>query len=161
MSKKSEKLKATSHLLIAPSQESAAFTLGVDVRTLQRWSGRGCPGERGRYVIKDLITWAREHVWNEESEILDGADETLKNEYLRQRIERLKRETVLQDLKIDQQSEALVDANEVRALLLHHAAYIRSGLEKLERKYGADALNMVLELFDELDALDFQLGATS
>ena len=40
MSIKSEKLKAekSGRLIVASSQESAEFTLGVDVRTLQRWS---------------------------------------------------------------------------------------------------------------------------
>ena len=163
MSKKSEKLKAVKEgcLIVATSQESAAFTLGVDVRTLQRWSGRGCPGERGRYVLRELIQWAKENAWSEESSLLDGADSDLKDEYLRQRIERIKRENVLSDFKISERNENLCDADEVKALLTHHSSYIRSALERLERQYGADALNIVLEALDELDAMDLGQGAAT
>ena len=162
MSIKSEKLKAakSGRLIVATSQESAAFTLGVDVRTLQRWSSRGCPGERGRYVIRDLIAWARENVWSEDGVSLDCVSADTQETYLLAKIEKLKRDTTLADFKIAERNENLVDAGEVKALLAHHAAYIRAGLEKLERRFGKDALDLVLELFDELDAIDLKAGVS-
>ena len=145
--------------LVAVTQAEAAQTLGCSTRTLQRWLADGCPGTPKRYPLAEIILWCRENIWNEEAVILDGVDPSLKNEYLRKRIEKIDRENQLSDFKIAERNENLVDAGEVQAMLTEQATYIRGGLEKLERKYGKDALDLVLELFDELDSLDLKAGA--
>ena len=143
--------------MIATSQEEAADTLGCDARTFGRWLKRGCPGKPRVYVIRDCIEWARENAWDEESTLIAGATGEpgdIKTEYLRKRIEKIERENQLSDFKIAERNEGLVDAEEVKALLTQQANVIRAALERLERQYGADALNIVLEVFDELDAID-------
>ena len=145
--------------LVARTQTEAAQTLGCSTRTLQRWLADGCPGDPKRYCLAEIIQWCRENAWSEDAVVLDGADPGLKNEYLRKRIEKIDRENQLADFKISERNENLVDANEVKALLTEQANIIRAALEKLERKYGKDALDIVLEVFDELDAIDFKGAA--
>ncbi|MCX7386601.1 MAG: hypothetical protein NTX48_08050 [Planctomycetales bacterium] len=124
-------------------------------RDLQRWQALGCPGRPRNYVISEIVEWARENAWATEEIAFDGVSEATKEAYLLARIEKLKRDTVLADFKIAQKNESLVDATEVESLLMHQAGLMRGSLEKLERKHGADALNIVLEALDELEAVDF------
>ena len=146
--------------LVARTQTEAAQTLGCSTRTFQRWLADGCPGEPKRYCLADCIHWARENVWTEDGVSLDCVSADTQETYLLAKIEKLKRDTTLADFKIAERGENLVDAGEVQAMLAHHASYIRAGLEKLERKFGKDALDLVLELFDELDSVDLK-GAAS
>ena len=144
--------------MIAVSQQQAAETLGCDARTFARWLRRGCPGKPREYVIRDCIEWARENAWDEDLTLIAGATGEpgdIKTEYLQQRIEKLRRENKLSDQKIAKQNESLVDATEVKALLTEQANLMRSALEKLERRFGTEALDIVFEILDELDALDF------
>jgi len=109
-------------------------------------------------VIRECIAWARENAWSEEAVLIDratGEDDDINTQYLRKRIEKIDRENQLADFKIGERSENLVDVDEVRSLLTEQASVFRTGLEKLERKHGRDALDLVLELLDELEAIDF------
>jgi len=144
--------------LVATSQYDAAETLGIHIRTFGFWLKRGCPGSPRNYVIRDCIAWARENAWSEEAVLIDratGEDDDINTQYLRKRIEKIDRENQLADFKIGERSENLVDVDEVRSLLTEQASVFRTGLEKLERKHGRDALDLVLELLDELEAIDF------
>ena len=148
--------------LVAVTQTEAASTLGCSTRTLQRWLADGCPGSPKCYCLAEIILWARENVWSEDAVLIEGATGEagdIKTEYLRKRIEKIDRENQLADFKIAERNENLVDADQVKALLTEQANIIRSALEKLERKYGKDALDIVLEVFDELDAIDLKGAA--
>ena len=146
-----ESLKTMSAMsMFVSSQEEAAEILGCNPRQFARWLKQGCPGEPRRYVLKDCIAWARKHPWADE-EILEGVSGELKDEYLKERIEKLKRENALTDLKLKDKTEALVDADAVREQLARQASVVRSSLERLERKYGSDALDIVLEAFDQVE----------
>ena len=139
---------------MATSQEEAAQTLGVDVRTFARWLKRGCPGKPRVYLIRDCIAWARENAWSEDAVLIEGAtgEETdIKTQYLKERIEKIRRENALADFKIETNAGNLVDANQVKSILNEHSAMIRGALEKLERTYGRDALDIVLEVIEELE----------
>ena len=160
MSTKSEKRAAIKSGLsmFALNQAQAAHVLGVDERTFQRWISRGCPGQPRRYPLRDCIAWARENAWSEEAVLIEGAtgeDDDIKTQYLRKRIEKIDRENQLADFKIGERSENLVDVIEVEQLLAKHASVFRAGLEKLERKHGREALDLVLELMDEVESIDF------
>jgi phage terminase Nu1 subunit (DNA packaging protein) len=140
--------------LVATNQDDAADTLGIDSRTFQRWLKRGCPGKPRAYIIRDCIAWARENAWSEDAVLIEGAtgEETdIKTQYLKERIEKIRRENALADFKIETNAGNLVDANQVRSILNEHSAMIRGALEKLERTYGRDALDMVLEVIEELE----------
>lgn len=148
---------------MATNQDEAADTLGIDTRTFQRWLKRGCPGKPRAYRLRDIIQWAREHAWSEDAVLIEratGQDGNIQTEYLRARIEKLKRESLLADLKIESNSERLVDADQVQQILAEQATVFRSGLEKLERKCGPEALNLVLELIDEIESIDFSTPET-
>lgn len=143
--------------LIANSQEDAASTLGIDVRTFARWLKRGCPGKPRKYVLRDCIQWARDNAWSTDAVLIEratGEDGNIETEYLRARIEKLKRENQLADFKIESASDRLVDADRVKEALMRQADVIRSGLEKLEREHGPEALDLVLELIQELESID-------
>lgn len=143
--------------LIATSQDDAAETLGVNSRTFQRWLKKGCPGKPRHYVIRDCIQWARENAWSEEAVLIEGAtgeDDDIKTQYLKERIEKLRRENTLADFKIETANERLVDVDHVQSLLMRQANSIRTSLERLERKFGREPLDMVLETLDELEAID-------
>ena len=144
--------------LVARSQEDAASTLGCDTRTFARWLKRGCPGRPREYNIRDCIQWARENIWSEEAVLIEGAtgEETdVKTQYLKERIEKIRRENKLADFKIDTQSERLVDVDQVQHILTRQADVFRNGLERFERKFGGDPTSMILELLEEVEQLDF------
>lgn len=144
--------------MIATSQEEAAATLGINARTFGRWLRRGCPGKPRAYVIVDCIEWARENAWSEEAVLIEGAtgeDGDLKTQLLKERIEKLRRDNTIADLNIGERSESLCDASAIRSKLLAMAGVLRSSLEKLERQYGPDALEIVLEALDEIDRTTF------
>ena len=83
-----------------------------------------------------------------------GDEDDIKTQYLKHRIEKLQRETELADLKIGERNEQLVDINVIQAGLTRASTFLRESLEKLERKHGPDALDIVLEALDELDKID-------
>lgn len=143
--------------MIAVSQQQAAETLGCDARTFARWLKRGCPGKPREYVIRDCIEWARENAWDDDSTLVAGATGEpgdIRSEYLREKIEKLRRENTLSDQKIAKQNESLVDAAEIKALLTAQANLMRSALESLERRFGKEALDLVIEILDELESHD-------
>lgn len=138
--------------LIAPNQDIAAATVGVNSRTLQRWIANGCPGKTREYVICDIVKWAKENIWSEEATLIEtatGEPGDIKTMLLEAKHEKLKREIDLAELKIGEQSSQLVDADQMRAELAEKSSTIRSGLETLERQHGPEALDLVLEIFDE------------
>lgn len=144
--------------LVARSQEDAAATLGCDTRTFARWLKRGCPGKPRQYVIRECIEWARENAWSEDAVLIEGATgdpNDVKTQYLKERIEKLRRENRLADFKIDTQSEKLVDAEKIQQILQQQADVFRSGLERFERKYGSEQTTMILDLLEEVEHVDF------
>ena len=144
--------------LVARSQEDAASTLGCDTRTFARWLKRGCPGRPREYNIRDCIQWARENAWSEEAVLIEGATgdpNDIKTQYLKERIEKIRRENKLADFKIDTQAERLVDLDHVQHILNRQADVFRNGLERFERKFGAEPTTVILELLEEVEQLDF------
>ena len=143
--------------MIAVSQQQAADTLGCDARTFARWLKRGCPGRPREYVIRDCIEWARENAWDDDSTLIAGATgepDDIRTAYLQQKVEKLRRENTLSDQKIAKQNESLVNAAEVKALLTAQANLMRSALESLERRFGREALDIVVEILDEMESHD-------
>lgn len=123
---------------------------------------RGCPGRPRKYVLRDIIQWARENCWSEDAVIAEGATGEpgdLKTEYLRAKTEKLKRECQLADFKIETAHERLVDVEVISQKLTEQANVFRSGLERLERKCGSEALDIVLELLDEVAQVGRDLTA--
>lgn len=144
--------------LIATNQDEIADTLGIDTRTFQRWLKRGCPGKPKRYVVRECIQWARENAWSEDAVIAEqatGEEGDLKTEYLKAKTEKLKRECQLAEFKIGAANEQLVDIARVAEILNQQSAVFRSGLERLERRFGREPLDMVFELLDEVESIDF------
>jgi hypothetical protein len=143
--------------LIANSQEDAASTLGIDVRTFARWLKRGCPGKPRAYIIRDCIQWARKHAWSEDAVIAGratGEAGNIDTEYLREKLGKLRRDNQMADMKMEMSSRRFVDADRVKTLLSQQADMMRTGLEKLEREHGPEALDLVLELIQELESID-------
>jgi hypothetical protein len=144
--------------LVARSQEDAAATLGCDTRTFARWLKRGCPGKPREYNIRECIEWARENAWSEDAVLIEGATgdpDDIKTQYLKERIQKLKRENTLADFKIETQSEKLVDIEKVQQILQRQADIFRTGLERFERKYGSEQTTMIVDLLEEVESVDF------
>lgn len=139
--------------MVATNLEDAAFSIGIDARTLQRWIKEGCPGKARNYPIRDIVLWARDNKWNDSDQALidsiDGADD-IKAKLLKERAEKLERENRLLDFKIQERESNLVDADEVRASLLPLAESIREAAKTLERKYGRDASDVVIEAIEQM-----------
>lgn len=149
--------------LIATTQVEAAETIGVDRGTFRRWIKEGCPGRKQRYVIRDIIDWARENKWNEEGSLIEGATGEAtdpKTQWVLAKLEKTKREVALADFKIGVQEDQLVEVERVQELLARASHVVRSSLEMLERKHGRDALDMVLEAWEEVENLDFSSATT-
>lgn len=143
---------------MARSQEDAAATLGCDTRTFARWLKRGCPGKPREYNIRECIEWARENAWSEDAVLIEGATgdpDDIKTQYLKERIQKLKRENTLADFKIETQSEKLVDIEKVQQILQRQADIFRTGLERFERKYGSEQTTMIVDLLEEVESVDF------
>lgn len=144
--------------LVAKNQEVTAGVLGIEVRTLQRWMKKGCPGGNKHYVLREIIQWARENAWSEDAVIIEGATgepNNIQTQYLKERIEKIRRENKLADFKIETQAERLVDLDHVQQILNRQADVFRNGLERFERKFGAEPTTVILELLEEVEKVDF------
>ena len=148
---------------VATSQEEAALTIGINRRTFAGWLTEGCPGANKCYVISEVVAWARENKWNEEGSLIEGAtgeDGDLKTQLLKEKTEKTRRENEVLRLKIESTKAHLVEIHRIEELFSRIANLLRSGLERLERKYGSDALDLVLEVLDEINQIDFESATT-
>ena len=143
---------------MATDQETAAETIGVDARTLQRWRRAGCPphGKSRKYVIRDIVEWARENKWGSTDDTLidsvqGGDDDKLR--LLRERANKLERENQMLDLKLAERLENLVEIGVVQERLLRASSIVRSRLELIERRFGRDVVDMFLESLDDADRI--------
>jgi hypothetical protein len=84
-----------------------------------------------------------------------GDPDDIKTQYLKERIQKLKRENTLADFKIETQSEKLVDIEKVQQILQRQADIFRTGLERFERKYGSEQTTMIVDLLEEVESVDF------
>ena len=85
-----------------------------------------------------------------------GEDGDLKTVYLQEKIEKLRRDSALAEYKLSVNSEQLVNVAEIQLQLNQQASIVRDALGRLERKYGADALELVLEALEEVENLDLR-----
>lgn len=130
-------IKVEKMSLIAKSQEQAAATVGVSSRTFARWLSLGCPGKSKRYVISEVVAWAQKNIWNKSDDIRD---------------EMRSIDVEMKRLTLQERLGALVSREGVSRGLRSFTTAIRGSFEKLEREHGSDALDLVLEPIDELDA---------
>jgi hypothetical protein len=133
--------------MIATTQEDAADTLGITSRQLRRWITSGCPGGQRSYPIREMIAWARANVWSVDTAILAGAPADVRAEYLRARVEKLRKENTLADFKIHGRSDELVNLDGVRAMILEGCRRLRAGLTRLD----SEAASLVSETLDEIE----------
>ena len=128
-----------------------AAATGVSTRTVREWIARGCPGAAGRYVVPDIVAWAKATVWckaDSDDPLLDGGSEgsPALEEYRRVRADIARRELA----KLDRQ---LVPVADLQALLTDGAAVIRKAGESLGRKFGPEAQQILNEAVDAAAAL--------
>jgi phage terminase Nu1 subunit (DNA packaging protein) len=142
-------------ILYATSKKDAADTVGVSERTFSTWLSEGCPGDtrKREYSLLEVIQWARENKWGDsDGSIIDSdVPDDLKEELVRQKVEKLKRENRLLNNKIDMQGESLVDVDQVRENLRRFSQAMRRSLETLQKKYGRDAFLLMTQPIDSLD----------
>lgn len=136
---------------VATSQEEAAATIGINRRTFAYWLSEGCPGENRNYVIADIITWARENKWGNDDAYIDSIENPdLKEEAIRLKNEKTRREIAKLEIGIDRDSGRLVDLDQVQRELNATADMVRAGLDRLQKQFGTEALDIVTEVLDEI-----------
>lgn len=141
--------------LIATSQKELANTIGVGERTIASWLKEGCPGKAKKYVIREVIEWARENKWSNDDPdgyLLDSIpDDDLKATLVKERIEKLKRENRLADFQIDKMSASLVDVSIVEAFLLRVSDQVKSAIEVIEKKHGNNSCAPIRAAFERIE----------
>lgn len=142
--------------LVAKSQREVAATLGINRVTFADWQAEGCPGVRGNYVMCEIINWARENKWGNDDAYIDSIeDKDLKEEAIRLKNEKTRREIEKLDLGNNRASGQLVDIDEVQRLQHKTADMVRSGLDRLQKQAtltGPEALEIVIEVLDEISS---------
>lgn len=129
------------------TQQSAAWLLQVTSRHLRDVNP---PRNADRtYNAQELVQWTIERRTEAATGNNLADDSQMQIQYLQERIEKLKHENKLASLRIGEKNQRLVDRAIVEQTLAAQAAVLRTSLEKLERQYGADALDIVLEALDE------------
>lgn len=135
--------------LIAKSQEEAAETLGVNARTFARWLRRGCPGSPGSYVVSEAIKWARANIWSSKP------DSSFRDATERERLRQLEMENERRAIHLGHERGEYLKRELVEAYLRHFVGALRESFEKLEREFGAEALDIVDEALQDLATADF------
>lgn len=125
--------------------------VGVSVRTLKDWLAKGCPGEPGRYVVPEIVTWAKASVWARPEPIdgdpllAEGGDSPALEEYRRAK-------AALARLDLAEREKQLVRIDDVVQPLIEAAAVVRSAGERIGREYGPEAQEIVNEAVGEFVA---------
>ena len=139
------------------TQQAAAWLVSMTGRHL-----RDAQPPRNRdqtYNGPELVQWAI----GQRVEAATGGglaeDSRIQIDLLKGRIEKLKHENHLAELKIGERNQRLVDRAVIEQNLAAQAAMIRSSLEKLERQFGPEALDIVIEALDEAAQMDLLEGS--
>lgn len=124
--------------LVAETQDSAAATIGVSTRQLARWINQGCPGEPRAYVISDIVAWCKENPWKVTTAADRGREIDIE----------------MKSLALEEKRKTLLSREAVEVGLRSFTNTLRESFEKLEREFGAEALDIVLEPLEELESFD-------
>jgi hypothetical protein len=127
----------------------AASMVGVSDRTLKEWLGKGCPGEPGRYVVPEIVQWAKVSVWSvipTGDDLMDGGGDSPALEQYRLA------KAALARLDLAEREKQLVRVEEVVEPLMEAAAVVRAAGERIGREYGPDAQEVVNEAVAEFVA---------
>lgn len=132
---------------IAATIQEAATAVAVSDRTIRSWLAKGAPGRPKRYVIPELIEWARENIWKARSV---SADPML-TEGDSPALERYREAKASQEeIKLHLMRKDAVPLEEARVLFdLIADEYRRLG-EKMEKLFGHQAPAMIEECLDNV-----------
>lgn len=92
--------------LVANTQAELAATLAVSVRTVQSWALNGMPGQKGRYVIAEVVTWRKKR--DEENQRESSTFEQVELEHAKVKLAR-------DQLKLQREEGSLVERSVVDA----------------------------------------------
>jgi phage terminase Nu1 subunit (DNA packaging protein) len=137
---------------------------------VSKWSKEmGCPrnGEKGSYNLAEVLAWYLDlkglrasplsTLTDEEREDPEMVEAVLKAMPAAQQLAhwRARRE----ELKFNQEKGRLVERGVVYSFLMTVAGQVRGLGEKLQHRFGVDAVDMLNEALDEVEAqIDGQLG---
>lgn len=92
--------------LTAKSQAELAVTLNVAPKTIESWRAAGMPGERGRYIVADVIRWRR--VRDEARRKRPAELEEIENRHAEVKLQR-------DELKLEREEVALIERGVVES----------------------------------------------
>src|SRR5688500_8713684 len=103
--------------------------MGCSSRNVSEWLSRGCPGEAERYVIPEIIGWAKTNVWAKADPIDgdplmgDGGDSVWLERYREEK-------TLLARIERQQKEGNLVRVDELINPLMEAASLIKEAGER-------------------------------
>ena len=142
---------------------------GLGIKSIEYWSQDGMPGERGAYDLSEIAKWLQRRRWkvgeaNKEFARNNIAQKTLplngdakepeddNPEYKLWQARRMKEQAKRERLKRRVEDGELVRAREMKVWLGSFVTRLRGLGANLERNYGADALEMLNDVLDEIES---------
>lgn len=142
------------------SQAEVGRAFGVSQQTIARWIARGLPGGKGCYPVDAVCRWYRGYMDDRLQEaatdplIAADGDSPALEEYRRHRAR-------LAELDVAEREKSLINGSHVQGALLAAMRVVRAAGERLQRRFGIEAHQILDEALDDGEkAIAEALGGT-
>ncbi len=126
---------------VATQAECAKF-FGLSSRTIQIWISEGCPGQKGAYPLDAMLQWGKNNKWCKSSDpLLAGGDSDNLERYRGVKAD-------LAEIDLQERQGEMVNMTAVRPAFITSLGFMKAAGEQLDRQYGNDALNILLEAWE-------------
>lgn len=133
---------------IADGQAEVAEFFGVGPDAVKNWAQQGMPGTRGSYPLNRIAVWLRTE--GPKSKLIQAAEDPLLAEGDSPGLERYRMaKAKLAELDLESRKNQLIDREKARDIFGRWATLIRRMGERLSKRWGNEAANMVNETLDE------------
>ena len=144
------------------TESRAAKTLGevadiyaVNMDTVKRWRSEGMPGKTGNYILHDISKWLRtEGPWKRFERATPSLDDPLLAEGDSPALERYRLAKAKHaELDLEHRRGELIDRDKCRDVLSRWGTVIRKMGDRLSKRFGLEANQMVGEAIDECQSI--------
>lgn len=122
---------------------ACARFFSVSERTISYWLAEGCPGERGRYPLPEMVEWAKANKWFKSSDpMLAGGDSDNLERYRGLKAD-------LAEMDLQERRQQMVNLDAIKPAFIGALGHIKNAGEKLDRQFGNEALAILLDAWDQ------------